>query len=514
MTGTTSSPLPPEPGRPPASAPARRATSAGVILASVMGIELVSGSLQSFLTPLFGTLAKTLDVTAAQLNWVSIANLLASAVFAPILSRMGDLYGHRRILRANLAIILAGSLLVALARSFEVLLAGQVLQGSLSGLFPLLVGILRNHGGEAENRRGISLMVAAIGVGSGLGLVGSGLVAEYADNPTSALWVPVATVAVAVLIAQFALPETTDRPGGRIDWAGGLFIGAGLVGVLLALSQGEAWGWTAGSTLGYGLGGLVLLAAFVAVELKHPEPMVNVRMFTRVPVLVISMVALLFSFVFFSLTVPGAIFSSLPDDMVGYGLGLGALAISFAALPAVGGMALGAIAAPSVAKAVGDRGMLVAGSLLMAVGYGLTALAHDSLVPYLLFGAVSGLGIGLLQQGTRTIAVEAVAEDETAVGSGINELMITVGGSVGSAVVGAIMTANTADGALFPKEAGFTNSWWLAAAVSVLAGVVACLYRPRPALPVDLPAPGHGTASPAAPAHAADTAADSKGLLL
>ncbi|MDP5313768.1 MFS transporter [Streptomyces poriferorum] len=487
MTGTLPAPPPP----PPDSAgtrPVRHATSAGVVLASVVGVEIVSGSLQSFLTPLFHALSETLDVTAAQLNWVSIANLLSSAVFAPVLSRMGDLYGHRRILRWNLAIILFGSLLVALARDFEVLLVGQVLQGALSGLFPLLVGIVRNHGGEAENRRGIGLMVASIGVGSGLGLVGSGLVAEYADSPTSALWVPVAAVAVAIAIAQFALPETTERPGGRVDWAGGLLIAAGLVGVLLALSQGQTWGWISGRTLGYGLGGLVLLAAFTAVELRHPEPMVNVRMFARGRVLLISVIALLFSFVFFSLTVPGAIFSSLPNEVSGFGLGLGSLAISFAALPAVLGMAAGAMVGPALAQRGGDRTMLVTGALLMTTGYGLTAMAHNRLVPYLLFGALAGIGIGLLQQGTRTIAVEAVSADETAVGSGINELMITVGGSLGAATVGAIMTAHTEPGTLFPKEAGFTNSWWLAAGVSLLAALVACLYRPQP------------TAGPAAPA--------------
>ncbi|MCF2533683.1 MFS transporter [Yinghuangia soli] len=487
--------------RPPLPDRARRATPVGVVLASVVVVEIVSGSLQSFLTPLFRILSERLDVTAAQLNWVSIANLLSSAVFAPVLSRMGDLYGHRRILRANLAIILVGSLMVALARDFELLLAGQVLQGSLSGLFPLLVGILRNHGGEAENRKGIGLMVAAIGIGSGVGLVGSGLVAEYADNPTSALWVPVAAVAIAVGIAQFVLPETTDRPGGRIDWLGGVLIGAGLVGVLLALSQGQVWGWTAGRTLGYGLGGLVLIAAFVAVELRHPEPMVQVRMFAHVPVLVTSLIALLFSFVFFSLMVPGSIFSSLPADTFGFGLGLGALAVSFAALPAVLGMAAGAVAAPAVAARFGDRLMLVAGGTLMAVGYGLTALMHDDLLPYLVFGAIAGLGIGLLQQGTRTIAVEAVPEEETAVGSGINELMITVGGSVGAAVVGAIMTAHTEGDALFPTEAGFTNSWWLAAGVSALAALTACLYRARPAAE----APGAAAVVPA-PAGAPATA--------
>ena len=481
MTGT----LPPSssPPSPTASTPAVIAgglTPMKAILASIVAVQIVSGSLQSFLGPLFHTLSESLGVTAAQLNWVSIANLLSSAVFAPVLARMGDLYGHRRILRANLLIIMVGSLLVAVARNFEVLLTGQVLQGSLSGLFPLLVGILRNHSGGEENRRGIGLMIAGLGIGSGLGLVSSGLVVEWADDPTKALWVPVFTVAVAVSVAYFFLPETDDRPGGSIDWAGGTLLGAGLVGVLLALGQGQAWGWTALSTLAWGIGGLAALVAWTVVELRHPEPMVDVRMFAKPQVVVVSAVALAFSFILFGLTVAGSIFMSLPPDQVGFGLGLSALNIAFASLPAIVGMTLGSVLAPHIARVIGDRFLLALGCVLLAVAYTSIALFHGSVGEYLTGTAVSGLGMGLLQQSTRTIAVEAVSKEETAVGSGINELMLTVGGSLGAAVVGVVFTAHTATGGMFPDEGGFTTAWWVCAGVGLAGALIALLYRARP----------------------------------
>ncbi|GAA4987859.1 MFS transporter [Yinghuangia aomiensis] len=476
MTGTLSStPSPAAPDRPDAAAVRR--TPMGAVLASVAVVEIVSGSLQTFLGPIFSSLSDSLNVTAAQLNWVSIANLLAGAAFAPVLSRLGDLYGHRRVLRWNLAIMMLGSLLVALGRSFELLLAGQALQGSLTGLFPLLVGILRNHSSADDNRHGIGIMAAALGLGAGLGLVASGLIVEYASSPTAALWVPVFMVGVAVGLAQFVLPETDDRPGGRVDWAGGGLLGAGLVGVLLALSQGPDWGWTQAGTLTALIGGLVLLAAFVAVELRHPEPMVNVRMFADRQVNVISCVALAFPFSVFGLLVANAIFLSLPADTFGFGLGLSALNVSFAMLVAIGVAAVGSFCARFIAKALGDRSALVIGCTLIAAAYAWTALFHASLAEFLVGQAVAGFGVGMLQQVTRTIAVEAVPKEETAVGSGVNELVITVGGSLGAAVVGAVFTAHTAEGAYVPDEAGFTLSWWIAAGVPAAAALVALAYR-------------------------------------
>lgn len=476
MTETLSpTPPPAEPGRPDAAAVRR--TPMGAVLASVAVVEMVSGSLQTFLGPIFSSLSESLNVTAAQLNWVSIANLLAGVAFAPVLARLGDLYGHRRVLRWNLAIMMLGSLLVALGSSFELLLAGQALQGSLTGLFPLLVGILRNHSNADDNRRGIGIMVAALGLGAGVGLVASGLIVEYASSPTAALWVPVFMMVVAVGLAQFVLPETDERPGGRVDWAGGGLLGAGLIGVLLALTEGPDWGWTQARTLTSLIGGLVLLAAFVSVELRHPEPMVDVRMFANRQVTVISLVSLAFPFAVFGLLVANAFFLSVPADKVGFGLGLSALNVSFAMLVGICLAAVGSFCAPFIAKALGDRPALVIGCALMALGYAWTALFHGSLTEFLIGQAIVGIGIGMLQQFTRTIAVEAVRKEETAVGSGVNELVVTVGGALGAAVVGAVFTAHTAKGAYIPDEAGFTLSWWIAAAVAAAAALVALAYQ-------------------------------------
>ncbi|MFJ6406873.1 MFS transporter [Streptomyces hydrogenans] len=458
-----------------------RPVPAGAVIASVALVELTSGLTQGFLSPLLKGLTDTLRVTAADLNWISIANLLASVAFTPVLSRMGDLYGHRRLLRWNLAIVIAGSVLVGLSRSFPMLLAGQILQGAIAGFFPLLVGILRNRpdGGDAESRRGISLMVAALIGGLTLGLLSSGVIAATVDSPTAALWVPAIGASFALVVTWPLLPESEDRPGGSVDWAGAVLLSVGLVALMLALGLGgtPGWEWTSTRTLSTLVGGVLVTALWVLVELRTAEPMIDVRMFARRNVVVVSVVTLAFSFCMLGLQVAHSVFLGTSPAETGYGFGYGPVAIGLGLLPNLLAMALGALAAPAVAARLTDRLTLVTGSALMAVGYGIVLVAHSSAPPFLLGTALAGLGNGFLQHSTRTLAVESVPHDRTSVGSGINELIINVGGSLGAAAVLTVFTHHTTAGHTLPDLGAYTTSWVMCAVIAIAGGAASFLYR-------------------------------------
>ncbi|MEU8528765.1 MFS transporter [Streptomyces sp. NPDC048629] len=463
----------------PPAARAVRATPAAAVIGAVALVELSSGITQGFLSPLLKGLTDTLRVTAADLNWISIANLLASVAFTPVLSRMGDLYGHRRILRWNLAIVLLGSVLVGLSRSFEVLLVGQILQGAFAGFFPLLVGILRNRNGDSESRRGISYMVAALVAGIAFGLVASGFVARSVDSPTAALWVPAAAVGLALAVTWPLLPESEARPGGRIDWAGGVLLSIGLVAVMLGLGMGglPGWEWTSLRTLGCLVGGALVTALWVIVELRTAEPMIDVRMFRHRNVVTVSLVTLTFTFPMIGLQVANPVFLGTGPAEHGYGLGLDPFAIGLAMLPNMLALALGALAAPAVAAAISDRLTLCAGSLLMAAGYLVSLTWHGSMLPFLAGTAVAGLGAGFLQHSTRTLAVESVPHDRTSVGSGINELLINVGGSIGAAAVLTVFAARTPAGEALPELSAYTTSWTICVVISLVGAAIALFYR-------------------------------------
>ncbi|MFF4865484.1 MFS transporter [Streptomyces sp. NPDC001231] len=466
--------LAPSPAR-----PALRPTPVAAVIVSLVLVELSSGITQGFLGPLLKGLTTTLHVSVAELNWISIANLLSSVAFTPILSRLGDLHGHRRVLRWNLGIVLMGSVLVGLSRSFGLLLAGQVLQGAFAGFFPLLVGILRNRRTAAESRRGISLMVAALVGGLALGTVSSGLIAEYVAVPTAALWVPAAAVGLALAVTWPLLPETEERPGGSADWLGAGLLCVGLVAITLGLGQGGApgWEWTSARTLSCLAGGVLVTAVWVLAELRTAAPVMDVRLFRRRNVVVVAIVTLTFSSCMLGLLVANPVFLSTSRAEAGYGLGLTPLATAFALLPNMLALVLGALVAPAVAARLSDRRTLLAGSLLMAAGNLAVYVSHSSLVPYLACTAVVGLGSGLLQHSTRTLAVEAVPHDQTSVGSGINELLINVGGSLGAAVVLSVFAAETAAGRSLPAVTAYTHAWAICAVVSLAGALVSLLYR-------------------------------------
>ncbi|WP_326841383.1 MFS transporter [Streptomyces sp. NBC_01558] len=144
--------------------------------------------------------------------------------------------------------------------------------------------------------------------------------------------------------------------------------------------------------------------------------------------------------------------------------------------PAERGVEVGVLDTEPEAR-LGDRATLVTGSLLMATGYLLTLGLHGSVAPYLICQAVAGLGAGVLQQSTRTLAVESVPREQTAVGSGINELLINVGGSLGAACVLAVTAASTPAGSVLPQYAAYATCWSVCAATALAGAAVALFYR-------------------------------------
>jgi MFS family permease len=226
---------------------AERTAAAGTtsIVGFLLVIEFASGLTQGWLSPLLPSILQRFDTTAANLNWVNAVFLLSSAVCVPLVSKLGDLFGHRRMLTIAVALVAVGSVLVAVAPTFGVLLLGRAVQGPLLAFLSLEFAIVRERAGQRAGRA-VGLLVGSLALGGSAGLLLAGQTRQHLSLSTT-LWVPAVLMIVMVPVAALLVPETRLRTPGRIDWTGAGLLSLGLVLLLAAVGNGNTWGPSAGS---------------------------------------------------------------------------------------------------------------------------------------------------------------------------------------------------------------------------------------------------------------------------
>src|SRR6187402_1539650 len=284
----------PATGSTPATRP--RSSVLLVIFLSLGGLSFAV--LQSLVAPALTTIGKDLDATTSDVSWILTAYLLSASVLTPILGRLGDMVGKRRMLIIVLAILFAGTLLAALAPNLGVLIVARALQGAAGAVFPLSIGIVRDELPRERVGVVIGLLSAIFGVGAGVGIVAAGPIVQHLSWHWL-FWFPLILVGVALLGVIFGMRESPVRTPGRLDVVGAIVLSASLVAILLAISKGEEWGWGDGRTIGLLIGGAVALLAFVLIELRMKEPLIDVRQFAVRGVWTANLLALAFGFAMF-----------------------------------------------------------------------------------------------------------------------------------------------------------------------------------------------------------------------
>jgi MFS family permease len=437
-------------------------------------LEFASGLLQGWLPPLLPGILRQYGTTAADLNWVSAVYLLSSTVCVPLMATLGDRYGHRRLLIIAAGLVAVGSVLVAVAPTFGILLLGRAVQGPLGAFLPLEFAIVREH---AEERAGrvIGLLVGALAVGGSFGLLLAGITHQYLSL-SATLWVPAVLMMVTVPVAALLLPETTRRTLGRIDWAGAGLLSLGLVLLLAAVGKGSTWGWTDGRTVGGIVGGLAALAAWIAVERRVRHPFVDLSLLRRGGLGLPMLAGFFFGAELFGSQAAGALFLGLPAS-TGFGLGLGAGRLGLVLLAFGVAAFVGTWLAPRLAERLGARTPLVLGSLLTATGYLLTALAHGSVGGFAVWQILVGIGNGLVLAGLSTHVVTHAPADAVGISSGLFNTARTVGGAVSgaafAAIMGALLVQVPGMAAPTTSEAGYVTVWLVCAALAAAVGGLA-----------------------------------------
>ena len=428
--------------------------------------------LSSAVLPALPTLQHDLHTSESGVAWLLTGYLLSASVGTAILGRLGDMVGKERVLLWTLVILGGGTLLAALSHSLPVLIAARVIQGVAGGIFPLSFGIVRDEFPREQVAGSIGLLSAILGIGAGLGIVAGGLIVEHLHWQWL-FWMPLVVIVIATYATWRFVPESPVRVPGRINWLAALLMSVGISAVLLAISEATAWGWGSSRTLGLIAAGVVVCAAWIVVETRSAEPLIDMAMMRIRGVWTTNLPAFLLGAGMYSSFILFPQFAQLPKS-TGFGFGASVVVSGLYLVPSTVGMVVVGFASGAIARTFGSKRATIAGSAITALAFAFIAGLHAHPYDLLITTALLGIGIGLAFAALGNLIVQAVAPEQTGAAGGMNTVMRTIGGAIGGQITATIISAHTAHDGL-PAVSGFTDSFVLAAVFLVVCSLAALL---------------------------------------
>lgn len=463
-------------------APARSG-AAGKLLVPVLCLCGTTVTLQqATVVPLLPDLPRLLGISVEDASWILISTLLASAVATPVLSRLADMFGKRRIMLVCLSMMSIGSALAALDLGFAAMIAGRSLQGFAAALVPVGISILREEIPAMKLAPAVAMISATLGFGSALGLPLAGVLYEFLGWQ-SIFWSAAAAGIVLIAVLPLVVSRSRVRTPGRFDYGGAILLSITLTAALLAFSKGGTWGWTSAATLITAAAAVIGLALWIPLELKISQPMLDLRTSARKPVLITNLVAVLVGYSMYSNLLSTTQQLQMPDA-AGYGFGLSVMAAGLCMVPTGLAMVIFTPVSALGSRRHGAKTALIIGSLVSAAGYLARLFLTEELWMVMLGAAVVGIGNAIAYAAMPILIMGSVPVTVTAAANGLNTVLRLIGTTVGSAAVAVLLasTTLTLDGTQYPSYQAFEHIFWIAGATALTAATLACLLpRQRPA---------------------------------
>jgi EmrB/QacA subfamily drug resistance transporter len=449
--------------------------------------------LSSLVVPALPTMQHELGTTETGITWLLTGYLLAASVATSILGRLGDMYGKERLLLWTLVILAFGTLLAALASSLPLLILARFIQGAAGGIFPLAFGIVRDEFPHEKVAGGIGLLSAILGVGGGLGIVLSGVIVEHLDYHWL-FWIPLVIIVIAAFATWRLVPESPVRVPGKVNWLAAALMTIGLSAVLLSISQTTEWGWVSAKTFLLALLGVVFVVAWIRVEVRSKDPLIDMTMMRVRGVWTTNAAAFLLGAGLYASFIVFPQFAQLPTS-TGFGFGASVVVSGLYLLPATIGMTILGLQAGRISARYGSRAALLGGTAFSTASFALLAVAHAHPYQLLVAAALLGVGIGLAFAALGNLIVQAVPSHQTGVASGMNTVMRTLGGALGGQLSATFIAENTAHG--LPTVTGFTETFLMATGFLILCFVAGLLVPKAVAAVKEGPAGDGGAPVPA-----------------
>nr|WP_280349046.1 MFS transporter [Nocardia neocaledoniensis] len=452
-----------------------------MLIAVLSTVGVVVSLMQTLVIPIIPTLPTLLNTSASNASWVVTATLLAGAVSTPIAGKLGDMFGKRLVLIANLGFLIVGSVICASFSSLLPELVGRSLQGAAVGAIPLGISIMRDELPAGRVGGAMAVMSATLGVGGAVGMPFAAVIAQNADWHML-FWTAAGLGVVCAVLVFFFVPESPVRTPSRFDFGGAVGLSIALLALLVGITKGADWGWGSPSILGLFAASLVSFLLWGCYELRQSAPLVDLRVSARPRVLFTNMASIAVGFALYgmSLTFPQLL---MAPTATGYGFGLSMVVAGLAMAP--GGLVMMLLSPVSarLSAAKGPKLTLALGSAVIGLGYLFAVVLMDSVWQIVVAGIIVAGGVGLAYAAMPALIMGAVPITETAAANGLNSLMRSVGTSTSAAVMGVVlahMTMRLGEHTL-PSREGFHTAFYIAIAGAVVAiALTLCIPARKP----------------------------------
>ncbi|GAA1161262.1 EmrB/QacA subfamily drug resistance transporter [Kitasatospora gansuensis] len=440
LTKTAKAAVPPQRSAPPTGLARFQGHPWLTLLTVAVGVMMVAldGTVVAIANPV---IQSDLGASPADIQWVTSGYLLALAVFLITAGKIGDRFGHKSTFLVGAAGFAATSAAIGFAGNIQLVIACRVLQGLFGALLqPAALGLLRGAFPAEKLNMAIGIWAGVIGASTAAGPIVGGLLVEHVS------WQSVFFINIPVGIAAVALglwilrDVRVENAAKSFDVPGIALLSVAMFALVWGIIKAPTWGWSDSSTLLF-LGGAVLaLVLFAFWQTKAKEPLIPLSLFRSVPLSAGALLMVLMAFAFF-----GAIFfvtfylqnvHAMTPVQAGVHL-----------LPMTGMMIVGAPAAGAAIGKVGPRIPIVVGMVLTTVAmYGMSTLTSDSGTGVMsLWFVLMGLGISPVMVGATEVIVGNAPLELSGVAGGLQQAAMQVGGSLGTAVLGAVMAAKVTD---------------------------------------------------------------------
>lgn len=407
------------------------------LILAVLAVSLITVvTAVSSLNVALPTLARDLDATSSDLQWILDAYALVFAGLLLPAGALGDRFGRRGALQVGLVIFGLAALVASQSSSPEQVIANRAVMGVGAALImPATLSIILTSFPIHERPKAIAIWAGCAGLGGALGPISSGLLLEH-YSWSSVFFINLPLVALLLLLSVVVLPTSKDPNGHPLDPPGAALSVVGLVALVYGVIEGPAKGWTDATVLGAFVLAAVALSAFVVVELRRRDPMLDPRLF-RVR-----------GFRAGSLAVTTAFFSMfgmffLITQYLQFVKGYTPLEAGVRTLPSALCMILVSPQSPRLVTRFGVRNVVTAGFVSVSCGLVVMAsLRPDSPYPQVALGLVlMSSGLAMVMPPSSQLIVGSLPLHKAGVGSAVNDVTREVGGALGIAVIGSLLSS-------------------------------------------------------------------------